>query len=138
MGGLSQRLGYAGLIPFVFFSLSVLAGSEWAPELFALYSALILSFMAGACWGVMQAHRDHVSPLELGLSIGVFLWGWLMYFIPGILGLPGLLLGYWTLIWLERQPVFRQSYQRDYRTMRMVLTLVVSGCHGVAIWGLLA
>ncbi|MAX86486.1 MULTISPECIES: DUF3429 domain-containing protein [Thalassolituus] len=137
MNGISQKLGYAGLIPFVFFALSVLAGSTWAPDFFTLYSALILSFMAGACWGVMQAQRDHVSSAELGLSIGVFLWGWLMYFVPHLAGLPGLLLGYWVLVWLERQPVFRQSYKRDYRTMRWTLTLVVSACHAVAFWGLL-
>ncbi|HCG79012.1 MAG TPA: hypothetical protein DE015_07350 [Oceanospirillales bacterium] len=60
-----------------------------------------------------------------------------MYFVPHLAGLPGLLLGYWVLVWLERQPVFRQSYKRDYRTMRWTLTLVVSACHAVAFWGLL-
>jgi len=135
--GLSEKLGYAGLIPFVFFSLATLAGISWAAEWFSLYSVLILSFMSGACWGVMQAHRDQVSPFELSLSIGVFLFGWLMYLLPDYIGAGGMLAGYWVLIWLERQPVFRQSYQRDYRTLRMVLTLVVSACHGIALWGVL-
>ncbi len=54
MNGISQKLGYAGLIPFVFFALSVLAGSTWAPDFFTLYSALILSFMAGACWALCR------------------------------------------------------------------------------------
>lgn len=136
MNGISQKLGYAGLIPFVFFASAVAVGTDWAIEPFIFYSALILSFMAGACWGVLQAHRDHVSPVELGVAIGVFLWGWLMVYLPHTAGLAGLLVGYWVLIGLERRAVFLTSYKPDYRTMRGILTLVVSMCHIGVIWTL--
>jgi len=54
-----------------------------------------------------------------------------------LIALPGLLVGYWTLVWLEREPLYRQAYRRDYRQLRWVLTVTVSACHLLLIWLLL-
>lgn len=51
-----QRLGYLGLLPFVFLpplSALGLMESGQALRLFQLYSALILGFMAGVLWPVL-------------------------------------------------------------------------------------
>ena len=59
-----------------------------------------------------------------------------MYFVPLLYALPALIAGYWLLIWLEREPLFRQSYRSDYRQLRWVLTSTVTLCHLLMIWWL--
>lgn len=99
---LTEWFGYTGLIPFIASGVAVVAGVENSLTVFLVYSAMILSFMAGACWGVAQAHyvllnRDHdivgdadqtlspvggshavrpcADPVSLSVSIAVFLFG---------------------------------------------------------------
>lgn len=62
---LMEWLGYAGLLPFLGSFLASVSGFEAGLSVFLAYSALILSFMAGACWGVVQG-RGYL--LESGIS----------------------------------------------------------------------
>ncbi|MBV1960236.1 MAG: DUF3429 domain-containing protein, partial [Oleibacter sp.] len=101
---LFERLGYAGLLPFIAATLAVLVGVHGAESFFIVYSAFILSFMSGACWGVQQAHPDRTNNIDLSIAIGVFLWGWLMYFMPFTYALLGLLVGFISLLLLEQRP----------------------------------
>ncbi|TNC92768.1 MAG: hypothetical protein CSH36_02805 [Thalassolituus sp.] len=134
---LTQQLGYAGLLPFFFSLIAEVAGLEGAADIFRSYSVVILAFMAGACWGVGQVRPERRRSVELTLAIAVSLLAMLMYFMPLLIALPGLLVGYWTLVWLEREPLYRQAYRRDYRQLRWVLTVTVSACHLLLIWLLL-
>ena len=62
---LSQQLGYAGLLPFFFSLIAAVAGFPEGEEFFRLYSVFILSFMAGACWGVGQVRPERRRAAEL-------------------------------------------------------------------------
>lgn len=132
----SERLGYAGLLPFIAATMAIPTKIEGAVSFFILYSALILSFMAGGCWGVLQANYKQVKNVDLAISIGVFLWGWLMYFLPESYAVPGLLLGFLSLFTLEQRQLYASVYSASYRKLRSVLTVVVGICHVLIIWWL--
>jgi len=93
---LIQRLGYAGLIPFVGLAL-LLWLLQGEPQVFvsvalAAYAGLILSFLGGIHWGIgwLQAGRRD------GLGVH-FLWG----VMPSLLAWPGVLMPpYAGLVWL--------------------------------------
>lgn len=130
---LSELLGYAGLLPFGGAVVGALFGFSSAVAFFISYSAMILVFMAGACWGVAQARSMEAGKLPLLLSIGVFwlaLAAWLLSaLLPDSIVLPMLLLGFLGLYALETQPLFQDAYDSRYSRLRSVLTLVVAGAH---------
>lgn len=64
----AQRLGFAGLLPFIGLALAALL-DLWAPhaiEFFVLYSAIILSFLGGIHWGICMQDdtTDHSRALQ--------------------------------------------------------------------------
>lgn len=126
---LSERLGYAGLLPFIMITIAVAIGVEGAADLFKLYSVLILAFMAGGCWGVEQANPDKIDNTLLALSIGAFLWGGMAYFLPINVAVVMLLAGFLLLLWIEANPLFKSAYESSYKKLRIVLTSVVSLMH---------
>lgn len=126
---LSERLGYAGLIPFVSIGLAVGIGIEGAAELFKLYSVLILAFMAGGCWGVEQANPEKIDNTLLALSIGAFLWGTIAYFLPINVAVLMLSVGFVLLLWIEANPLFKTAYEASYKKLRLILTSVVLAMH---------
>lgn len=126
---LSERLGYAGLIPFVLIGLAVGIGVEGSAELFKLYSVLILAFMAGGCWGVEQANPEKIDNTLLALSIGAFLWGTIAYFLPINVAVLMLLVGFVLLLWIEANPLFKSAYEESYKKLRLILTSVVLAMH---------
>lgn len=125
----TERLGYAGLIPFVGCGLAVYLGIAEASGLFQLYSLVILAFMAGACWGVVQAGSDAPGSSPQVWSIAICLWGLLAYFMPYALSLVMLLVAFLALLWLERSPLFQGVYSPSYKKLRLILTVVVSLMH---------
>ena len=128
---LIQRLGHAGLLPFV-----LLAAAVWlvTPDLLPFtalalctYAALIVSFLGGIHWGIgwLQAGRRD------GLGVH-FLWG----VMPSLLAWPGVLMPpYAGLVWLglvlivcylvDRRLFVRASLT-PWLTMRFRLTTVAS------------
>ncbi|MCA6065180.1 DUF3429 domain-containing protein [Thalassolituus marinus] len=126
---ISEKLGYAGLIPFVAAAGAVLMGYEQGEEFFKLYSLLILTFMAGGCWGVEQANPEQIDEIPLELSIGTFLWGILAYFLPTNVAVLMFLVGFWLLLWTETNPIFKRSYAESYKKLRNILTGAVSLVH---------
>lgn len=127
---LSERLGYAGLIPFILIGGAVGVGVEGAPDLFKLYSLLILAFMAGGCWGVEQANPEKIDSTLLALAIGAFLWGVIAYFLPINVAVVMLLVGFVLLLWIEANPLFKDAYDESYKKLRIILTSVVLVMHG--------
>lgn len=126
---ISEKLGYAGLAPFVISAITVVFGSEAGGEFFKLYSLLILTFMAGGCWGVEQANPDQIDEMPIELLIGTFCWGLLAYFLPLNVAVLMLMVGFWLLLWTETNPIFTRVYAKSYKRMRNTLTTIVSVLH---------
>lgn len=64
----AQRLGFAGLVPFIVLTLMALLdlNGDLAITLFILYSAIIFSFLGGIHWGLcmLDADTDHRRSLQ--------------------------------------------------------------------------
>ena len=129
----TEWLGYSGLIPFVGCAIGVSLGIEEAAVVFQLYSIVILAFMAGACWGVIQADSEMPETSSQIWSIAICLWGLLAYFMPYVLSIIMLFIAFVTLLWLEKSPLFQQAYSTSYKKLRMILTTVVALAHAAVI-----
>ncbi|WP_430462382.1 DUF3429 domain-containing protein [Thalassolituus sp. LLYu03] len=123
---ISEKLGYAGLLPFIAAAVAVVMGVEQGEAMFKLYSVLILAFMSGGCWGVEQANPDQIDDIPLELSIGTFLWGILAYFLPTNVAVLMFMVGFWLLLWTETNPIFKRAYAESYKRLRNVLTGAVT------------
>lgn len=123
---LSEKLGYLGIAPFVVGAVCVVFGVAGAEHLFKLYSLLILTFMAGACWGLEQAHPEQIDEIPTALSVGTFLWGVLAYMLPLNVSVLMFSIGFWLMLWTETNPIFTHVYDNSYKRMRNVLTAVVT------------
>ncbi|WP_320819897.1 DUF3429 domain-containing protein [Thalassolituus sp.] len=131
---LTEKLGAAGLLPFVAATASLYLGVDYAEQLFRLYSFAILAFMAGSCWGMAQGITDEYGAkdsITLVASIGVFLLGLCAYFIPLIFATGLFSLGFIILLWLEMRAIIRRVYSNRYKRLRWSLTIVVLICEGV-------
>ncbi|MDN7126801.1 DUF3429 domain-containing protein [Pseudidiomarina terrestris] len=131
----AQRLGYAGLIPFLVFTMGGLLDvyADHSLRLFVIYSALILSFLGGVHWGLAMA-RDDSPTRELRWSM-----------LPTIVGLALLFAGVWItpltmlivlafahLFWLnfEKRHVRKHLW---YIELRSRLTFTVVALHVILI-----
>lgn len=123
---ISEKLGYAGLLPFIAGATVVVLGIDGGEEFFKLYSLLILAFMAGGCWGVEQANPEQIDEIPLELSIGTFLWGLLAYFLPTNVAVLMFMVGFWLLLWTETNPIFKRAYAESYKRLRNILTAAVT------------
>lgn len=123
---LSEKLGYVGVAPFVLGALGVIFHIDGGEHLFKLYSLLVLTFMAGACWGVEQAHPEQIDEIPTALSVGVFIWGVLAYILPLNIAVLMFTVGFWVMLWTETNPIFVRVYDSSYKRMRNVLTGVVT------------
>lgn len=128
---ISEKLGYAGLLPFIAGAAAVVLGIDGGEAFFKLYSLLILAFMAGGCWGVEQANPEQIDEIPLELSIGTFLWGLLAYFLPTNIAVLMFMVGFWLLLWTETNPIFKRAYAESYKRLRNILTAVVTVLHVV-------
>ena len=131
---LTEKLGAAGLLPFVAATVSLCLGVDYAEQLFRLYSFAILAFMAGSCWGMAQGITDEYGGKDnttLVVSIGVFLLGLCAYFLPLIFATCLFSLGFIILLWLEMRAIIRRVYSYRYKRLRWSLTFVVLICEGV-------
>ncbi|ASP40006.1 hypothetical protein CHH28_15575 [Bacterioplanes sanyensis] len=126
---LTQRLGYAGLIPFVLTTLGVLFGVAGSSELFKLYSVVILAFMAGATWGALQSQTQRASSVDLTLAIGTSLWALMAYLLPADVAVPLLVMGYALLLWLDMDGSISENYSTEYTELRKRLTIIVVALH---------
>ena len=134
----AARLGYAGLLPFVFCAAVALAMPE--PEVRHLagrallsYGAVILSFLGGVHWGVVLADRP-------GRSAGMLMIG----VLPSLGGWATLFLGFETAVavqvacfggfWLyEHRVLGTGALPAPYLAMRRWLTLVACASLGLAL-----
>ncbi|ARE41009.1 Arginine/ornithine antiporter ArcD [Rhodovulum sp. P5] len=138
-------LGLAGLIPFLwgaatvtFPGLDTFSQSNLGPRFSGIYvlnfyGTIILSFMSGVLWGFATKAEGTKAALGYALSVVPALWAFFMVgggpeesakaLVAGFLGLLVLDALYW---WLQLAP-------RWWMTLRIPLTLVVSGSLGLAL-----
>ena len=125
---LAKILGYAGLIPFITFSLGTwfnLAIIDDAHFIVLTYAAVILSFMGAIHWGVAMSINHKMVNTILGLSVIPALLGWLALLIPMLYGYGLLIFSFIILYWADKYISDQGMLPGWYLPMRLVLTSIV-------------
>jgi hypothetical protein len=126
---LLRRLGYAGLIPFVFFGIGAWFGSaQWQAfslHALAVYGAVILSFLGAVHWGLFLADRSYrvlgqAAPLW-AVTPSVAAWGALL--LPQAPALVALLALFPLVLWVDRGSLRHFRLPPGYIALRGYLTL---------------
>ena len=133
-------LGYAGLIPFIALPLLYLQpfylSAAQTLELYSLYSALILGFMAGVLWPVLHSNTTTTAKADR-LAIAAVIFP-VLSFIALFTAVEYFLLAQACLFVLLRLTEYRlginRQYSIGYRALRNQLTLVVSASHLWFYW----
>ncbi|WP_207061874.1 DUF3429 domain-containing protein [Motiliproteus sp. SC1-56] len=136
-----QRLGYAGLLPFVFALAAQGLGwpaspSELSPaRVFIAYSAIILSFLGGTLWGREIDRFPHSArALALWASNGFALLGFAALLCAELQLATVLLgLGFAALFYTELRYLGLRSEAGSYQRLRRNLTGVVCLLHAVLL-----
>jgi hypothetical protein len=132
---LAKLLGYAGLIPFIVFSLGtwVTLPLVDSPHFVLLaYAAIILSFMGAIHWGVAMSRSSKTAQTQLGLSVVPALIGWLALLVVPVYGYLLLILCFSALFLADKSASKAGLFPDWYLPMRMVLTTIVVLCLIVA------
>lgn len=127
----AKYLGYAGLIPFLTFSIG-----SWMPlpyfsdaiHILIAYAAIILSFMGAIHWGVAMSSVNLQRSKYFIVSVIPALTAWLALLAPDTLALIILLCGFIALLAYDRAVKKSQALPDWYIPMRKTLTLVVVLC----------
>ncbi len=122
-------LGYAGLVPFVFFGVAAWFGSmQW--QVFSLhalgvYAAVILSFLGAVHWGMFLLDRGHRVLGQPAPVWSVFpsIIAWVALLMPTAPGLTVLLLLFPLVLWVDRDSQHRFRLPPGYIQLRGYLTL---------------
>ena len=133
---LRNVLGYAGLLPFLFFSVSPLLVSF--PEgyvfnlLLSFYGGVILSFLGGMTWGWTL---DNFQKSSLIIGVSVSLIGFFIISISNMFLYYSLCLSLATFIsfYLFELRVSDLMKDKNYKRLRTTLTFVVSLCYLLSI-----
>ena len=133
-------LGYAGLMPFIALPLLYLQpfylSAAQTLELYSLYSALILGFMAGVLWPVLHSNTTTAAKTD-HLAIAAVIFP-VLSFIALFTAVEYFLLAQACLFVLLRLSEYRlginRQYSKGYRALRNQLTLVVSASHLWFYW----
>jgi hypothetical protein len=127
----AKWLGYAGLIPFVIFSigswtsLPLVADST---QMLITYAAIIMAFMGAIHWGLSLASIDANQSKHLVASNATALAAWSALLLPQIFALILLTTGFLLLLGYDLTVARARTFPDWYVTMRIRLTLVVSIC----------
>lgn len=128
---LAKTLGYAGLIPFVIFSVGCWIPLPYvtnAADILIAYGAIILSFMGAIHWGIALSDAVEEQGQYLVASVTPALLGWLSLLLPQTWALIILLAGFVGLFVYDRAVEQAQSLPTWYLPMRLNLTVVVAIC----------
>ena len=132
----AKALGYAGLIPFVVFSIGCwipLPHVTNAPYILITYGAVILSFMGAVHWGVAMANKDQQQGKFFISSVLPALIAWPALLLAQSLALVILLAGFIGLYTYDRSVEKAQALPGWYIPMRTRLTAVVVLCLASAL-----
>ena len=128
---LARVLGFAGLIPFVTFSIGTWITLPLVTDshyILVTYAALILSFMGAIHWGLAMAENNSKRNLQLALSVLPALLGWLALLLPLLQGYVVLIACFIFLYLADRQAIKTYSLAEGYLPLRAVLTAIVVIC----------
>jgi Protein of unknown function (DUF3429) len=126
-GVLIQRLGYAGLIPFVLFALLMwIVTAEAHPFVsiaLSAYAATIAAFLGGIHWGIGLRHNAPQRKLHMVWGVVPSLVAWIAVIMPAYAGLIvlGVLL---VACYLVDRKTWPEAGLREWMTMRFRLTVV--------------
>jgi hypothetical protein len=132
----AKVLGYAGLIPFVVFSIGA-----WLPlpfvgypvDYLVAYAAVILAFMGAIHWGAAMAGPKGMRARYLVASVIPALVAWITLLLPQSTALLVLLAGFVSLYAFDRATSRLQDFPDWYVPMRLRLTTVVALCLVIAL-----
>lgn len=139
------RLGYAGLLPFVFGSvylcLAALPGAELpfagtVADATAVYGAVILSFLGGVRWGIAMAGRQR-GLREFVYSVLPSLVGWVAALLPPAAAMAVLAAGFLMQGGGDQRAAANGSLPLWYAALRRRLSAAVTATLLVAAAGLL-
>lgn len=126
-GVLIQRLGYAGLIPFVTLALLMWIVTPEAHPLVAIaltsYAAVICAFLGGIHWGIGLRHNAPSRKLHMVWGVVPSLVAWVGVMMPAYAGLP-LLAVLLVACYLVDRKTWAEAGLRDWMTLRFRLTVV--------------
>ena len=129
---MGMRLGYLGLIPFVFGAITALLSQQLvslAFQAFILYSLAILSFMGGVHWGLALITGTRPST-RLLISVVPVVAAWIcLIALPAPLTLAVLGGGFIAQWFIDRPILAELPIPSWYLEMRPRLAYVVAGCH---------
>ena len=131
---LVHLLGYAGLIPFIVLPLCYSYPQWLSPattlELYQLYSALILGFMAGVLWPALHNNATAAKSDRMALAAVTFpVLSFIALFAAAEYFLPAQACLFVLLRLTEVRLGINRQYQPQYRALRNQLTLVVLFSH---------
>jgi uncharacterized membrane protein YidH (DUF202 family) len=132
---IARLLGYAGLAPFVTFSLGCWVPLPFVTDALSVliaYAAIILSFMGAIHWGIAMSTADKGGSYHLIISVIPALVAWVALIMPAAMGLATLILGFIALYLYDVAVEEPQGLPGWYIPMRRNLTIVVTPCLAVA------
>jgi hypothetical protein len=132
----AKVLGYAGLIPFVVFSIGC-----WIPlpmitnvaQILIAYAAVILSFMGAVHWGVAMSSTDQQRGKVFIASVIPALIAWPALLLSQPLAMSVLLSGFIGLYAYDRSVEKSQALPDWYIPLRTRLTFTVALCLAAAL-----
>lgn len=127
----AKFLGYAGLIPFITFSIGSWITLPYIPDavqILIAYAAIILSFMGAIHWGQAMSRAGQQHGKYFIASVIPALTAWIALLLPDTLALVVLLCGFIALYAYDRTVKISQAFPDWYIPLRKTLTLVVVLC----------
>ena len=128
-GVLIQRLGHAGLIPFVVLALLLWIVTPEAHPFVAIaltaYAATVAAFLGGIHWGIGLRHNAPQRKLHMVWGVVPSLVAWVAVIMPAYAGLPLLALLLAACYLVDRK-TWPEAGLRDWMTMRFRLTAVAT------------
>jgi hypothetical protein len=126
-GVLIQRLGYAGLTPFVMLALLLHMVTPEAHPFVAIslsaYAATIAAFLGGIHWGIGLRHNAPQRKLHMIWGVIPSLVAWVAVIMPAFAGLPVLALLLVGCYLVDRK-TWPEAGLREWMTLRFRLTVV--------------
>ena len=130
---------YLGLLPFFGCALGPWVFPDYEillSKLFFFYASLILVFLAGVLWAVSLFTDIDYRTRQIHTAIAFSLWPLVCYFLPDIIAISLILIGFLLLLFWETC-FHKNLYPNWYQTLRHKITFIVVACHMLTIWNLI-
>ena len=135
----AKLLGYAGLIPFLTFSIGCWLPLPYVTDALSVliaYAAVILSFMGAIHWGAAMSSTGNKRNQYFLVSVSPALVAWVALITPAVPSLTILLFGFILLYLYDRAVQKSQDFPSWYIPMRKNLTIVVTVCLASALFSM--